>query len=112
VASVVQVEPEEALERSVQMWEEAYRQFGHASVMSARAAKSDKSAAWQFAEASRAVSPTWRQIAVVGDLPWWTLAAVESAAQAFEGQAREWEARREIELVPDGSPAGRGSWSE
>jgi hypothetical protein len=45
-----------------------------------------------MAAASWAVAAAWRQIAATTTLPWWTLAAIESAAAAFETQAREYEA--------------------
>ena len=34
----------------------------------------------------------YEQIATATTLPWWTLAAIESAAGAFESQARDYEA--------------------
>ena len=47
-----------------------------------------------MASASWAVAAAWRQIATATTLPWWTVAAIESAAAAFEAQAREYEARK------------------
>jgi hypothetical protein len=44
-----------------------------------------------MAAASWAVAAAWRQIAAATRLPWWVLAAIESAAGAFEAQAREYE---------------------
>jgi len=42
---------------------------------------------------TRAVAAAWRQIASGTALPWWALAAIESAAGAFESQARDYETR-------------------
>jgi hypothetical protein len=43
-----------------------------------------------MAAASRAVAAAWRQIDTT-DLPWWTVAALESAAAAFEEQAQKYD---------------------
>jgi hypothetical protein len=77
----------------VRVWEGAYRQYGQVSEMAARMPADDPAAAWHMATASWNVAAAWREIATVGRLPWWLLAAVESAAEAFESQARDWEAR-------------------
>ncbi len=50
-----------------------------------------------MASASWAVAAAWRQIATTTTLPWWTLAALESAAAAFESQALDWETRAKNE---------------
>ena len=80
-----------ASEKSVRVWEAAYRQYGRAWEMTARCGKGDPVAAREMATASWAVAAAWRQIASATRLPWWTLAALESAAGAFEAQAREYE---------------------
>lgn len=80
-----------ASEKSIQAWEAAYRQYGHAWETTARCGKSDPTAARDMAAASWAVAAAWRQIASATRLPWWVLAALESAAGAFESQAREYE---------------------
>jgi hypothetical protein len=77
--------------KSTRVWEEAYRQYGRAWENTARSGKDDPAAAREMATASRAVAAAWRQIATATTLPWWTLAAIESAAGAFESQAREYE---------------------
>jgi hypothetical protein len=82
-------------DKSVRVWEVAYRRYGRAWETTARSAKGDPVAAGEMASASWAVAAAWRQIAVATTLPWWTLAAIESAAGAFEAQAREYEAREE-----------------
>ena len=78
-------------EKPIRVWETAYRQYGHAWETTARCGKSDPTAARDMAAASWAVAAAWRQIASATRLPWWVLAALESAAGAFESQAREYE---------------------
>jgi hypothetical protein len=87
-------------ETSVAAWETAYRLYGEASAQSLRVPEGDPAAAGQMAATSSAVAAAWRRIATTGQLPWWSLAAVESAAQAFDAQARDWDTR-----------AGRGDGS-
>ena len=62
---------------AIAAWEEAYREYEKAT---------------DVAVASRAVAAAWRNLAVTFELPWWLLAAVHSAAEAFDLQARAWEA--------------------
>jgi hypothetical protein len=78
-------------DKSIRAWEAAYRQYGRAWETTARCGKSDPTAARDMAAASWAVAAAWRQIASATQLPWWVLAALESAAGAFESQAREYE---------------------
>ena len=80
-----------ASEKSTRVWEVAYRQYGRAWETTARCGKGDPVAAREMAAASWAVAAAWRQIAAATRLPWWVLAAIESAAGAFEAQAREYE---------------------
>ena len=80
-----------ASEKSMHIWEAAYRQYGRAWETTARCGKNDPTAAREMATASWAVAAAWRQIASATRLPWWALAALESAAGAFESQAREYE---------------------
>ncbi len=82
-----------ASEESARAWEGAYRQYGRAWEWTARSPKSDPAAAREMASASWAVAAAWRQIVAATTLPWWALAAIESAAAAFEAQARDWETR-------------------
>lgn len=77
--------------KSTRVWEATYRQYGRAWETTARSGKGDPAAAREMAAASWAVAAAWRQIAAATTLPWWTLAAIESAAGAFESQAREYE---------------------
>jgi hypothetical protein len=46
-----------------------------------------------MASASWDVATAWRDIATATALPWWSLAAVRAAADAFETQARDWHAQ-------------------
>jgi hypothetical protein len=77
--------------KSTRVWEAAYRQYGRAWENTARSGKGDPVAAREMAAASWAVAAAWRQITAATTLPWWALAAIESAAGAFESQAREYE---------------------
>lgn len=86
-----------ASETSVRAWEGAYRHYGRAWEWTARSPKGDPAAAREMASTSWAVAAAWRQIAAAATLPWWMLAALESAAAAFESQAREWETREKSE---------------
>ena len=86
-----------ASEKSVRAWEGAYRHYGRAWEWTARCPKGDPAAAREMASASWSVAAAWRQIATATTLPWWTLAALESAAAAFESQARDWETRAKNE---------------
>jgi len=81
---------------SVCAWEGAYRRYGRAWEWTARS-QSDPAAAREMASASWMVAAEWRQIATATALPWWTVAALESAAAAFEAQARDYEARTKSE---------------
>ncbi len=78
-------------EQRARAWEAAYRHYGQIWELTARSPKDDPAAAREMAAASRAVAAAWRQIATATTLPWWALAAVESAAGAFESQAYEYE---------------------
>jgi hypothetical protein len=82
-----------ASEQCARAWETAYRHYGHVWELTARSPKSDPAAAREMAAASWAVAAAWRQIATATSLPWWTFAAIESAAGAFESQAVEYETK-------------------
>ena len=82
-----------ASDNTVRAWEVAYRRYGHAWEATARSGKGDPTATHEMAAASWAVAAAWRQIATATTLPWWVLAAIESAAGAFEAQAQEYETR-------------------
>ena len=84
-----------ASDNAVRAWEASYRRYGHAWEATARSGKGDPVAAREMAAASWAVAAAWRQIATATTLPWWALAAIESAAGAFEAQAREYETHEE-----------------
>jgi hypothetical protein len=80
-------------EQVVRAWEGTYRQYAQVNEMVTRMTEDDPVGAWHLATVSWAAAKAWREIATVSRLPWWLLAAVESAAEAFEAQARDWEAR-------------------
>ena len=79
-----------AAEQCTRAWEAAYRHYGHVWELTALSPKGDSAAAREMAAASRAVAAAWRQINTT-DLPWWTVAALESAAAAFEEQAQKYD---------------------
>src|SRR5436309_727807 len=79
-----------AAEQCAHAWEAAYRHYGHVWELTARSPKGDPAAAREMAAASRAVAAAWRQIDTT-TLPWWTVAALESAAAAFEEQAHKYD---------------------
>jgi hypothetical protein len=87
--------------RVTRAWERAYRRYGQAWETLARSGKGDPVAAREMAAASRAVAATWRRIPAAISLPWWTLAAVESAAATFDAQARDYEAHDSSEENTD-----------
>ncbi len=84
-----------ASDNAVRAWEASYRRYGHAWETTARSGKGDPVAAREMAAASWAVAAAWRQIATATALPWWALAAIESAAGAFEAQVRDYETHEE-----------------
>jgi hypothetical protein len=90
----------------IRSWESAYKQYGHVNEMAGRLPSDDPAAAWQMATASWEVAERWREIAGVVRLPWWLLAAVESAAAAFEAQARYWDARENSAESDSDQPVG------
>jgi hypothetical protein len=74
-------------------WEAAYRRYGEASKVAASAISGDPNATHHMVSASREMAVAWRALEAVPDLPWWVLAAVSHAAQAFEFQAQDWNAQ-------------------
>ncbi|HEX5403523.1 MAG TPA: hypothetical protein VFX16_14615 [Pseudonocardiaceae bacterium] len=88
----------------VRAWQTAYTQYGQTRDVTARMPADDPAAAWHMATASRAVANAWREITTVARLPWWMLAAVEAAMEAFESQARYWEEKENTEGL-DGDPS-------
>jgi hypothetical protein len=80
-----------AVDQCVRTWEGAYRHYGRMWELTARAPKSDPAAAREMAAASRAVAAAWRAIQAATPLPWWILAALQSAAAAFDEQAQKYD---------------------
>ena len=89
-------------ENMVERWESAYCRYGNAS--RASTGGGDQNTAHEMADASRQVANAWREMERQSGLPWWVLAALVAAAQAFEAQARDWSTRAEFAWPPD---AGR-----
>lgn len=77
----------------VRDWEQAYGHYGASSEVVARTGQPSAATAQDMASASWAVAESWHAIACNPELPWWMLAALKSAAQAFEEQAHYWQAR-------------------
>ena len=86
-----------------QRWESAYRRYGETSTTVAVARSGDRGVAAEMAAASSDVAAMWRELESSVDLPWWMLAALSAAAQAFEFQARDWKARADdVSPLDDG----------
>lgn len=81
-------------------WEAAYRLY--TDTVDSHGAHATASASWQVARA-------WRDIAEhAGSLPWWLRAALETAAEAYEEQAREF--NRQAHTAEHGSAQRDGAW--
>lgn len=89
-------------EELVRRWESAYRRYGEASKTAVSAVPGDRGAAGEMAAASSEVAAAWRAMESIVDLPWWILAALVAAAQAFEFQARDWNARADAWPLDNG----------
>jgi transposase len=79
--------------RLVMQWEDAYRQYGAAFDHATRQEAGDPQAAEAVASASWQIAGVWRDMATAVPLPWWLLAALRAAADAFETQAHGWHVR-------------------
>ena len=84
----------------VQRWEAAYQRYGEASKVSVATVVGDQGVAREMVVASHEVATAWRSLESTPDLPWWALAAVAAAAEAFEFQAQEWMIRAESLVGP------------
>ena len=93
--------------RLVERWEAAYRRYGQASTRAARSQPGDRQAARAVASTSAQVALHWRDIARTEGLVWWMLAALRAAADAFEAQARDWQARADYAAGSPPSPVDR-----
>jgi hypothetical protein len=89
--------PSVAADQCVRAWEGAYRHYGRIWELTARAPKGDPAAAREMAAASRAVAAAWRAIEAATIVPWWTVAALQSAAAAFDEQAQKYDTRENNE---------------
>ncbi|SES28429.1 hypothetical protein SAMN04487818_109332 [Actinokineospora terrae] len=61
----------------VQRWEAVYARYGWTGPEG-------------VAEASEDVGALWREMAAVPGCPWWLVAGLVTAAEAFDAQGREW----------------------
>jgi hypothetical protein len=89
-------------QRLVQRWEAVYREYGMASERVGSTVPGDRAVARHMARASQDVAAVWRAMAVEPEMPWWSVAALGAAAQAFEYQARDWAARAKQDAVGSG----------
>lgn len=71
-------------------WEEAYWKYNEADQRMGNRPPVPE-LVQEYVSVTRAVARAWRNLVAERDQPWWVLAAVDSAAEAFETQAREWE---------------------
>jgi hypothetical protein len=93
-------------EELARRWEAVYREYGLASEMVNTAEPGDRAVARHMARASEDVAAVWRLMVNEPDLPWWAVAALVAAAQAFEYQARDWAARAKYESSVGGPRKG------
>lgn len=94
----------------VTRWEAVYRDYGLASEMVDSSEPGDGAVARHMARASRELALVWREMAGEPHLPWWLVAGLRAAAQAFENQARDWGARAKHVETPGGARhGGRGT---
>lgn len=87
-------------EELVQRWEAVYAEYGRASEMVNNSEPGDRAVARHMALASGNVALVWRQMSAEPDMPWWSVAALSAAAQAFEFQSRDWTARAKYDVQP------------
>ena len=73
----------------VARWEAAYRQYADLTRTAGRE-PAEPASSEALASVSWEVAAAWRDIATSSPLPWWALAALRAAAEAFERQARRW----------------------
>lgn len=91
-------------EELTRRWEAVYREYGLASEMVNTSEPGDRAVARHMARASEDVAGVWRLMVKEPDLPWWAVAALVAAAQAFEYQARDWAARAKYDRESAGPP--------
>jgi hypothetical protein len=89
-------------ERLVQRWEAVYREYGMASARVSSTEPGDRAVARHMARASADVAAVWREMAGATGMPWWLVAALSGAAQAFEYQSRDWSARARHDSASNG----------
>ena len=90
----------------VSRWEAVYREYGTASQRLSSSEPGDRSVARLMARASADVAAVWREMSGESDMPWWLVAALGAAAQAFEYQARDWSARAKQRSAANGAGPG------
>jgi hypothetical protein len=99
----------------VAAWEDAYRSYTSAwQLVQLNGFASDEDAE-HTAGTAYAVAETWQELAKWRGLPWWTVAALESAAEGFRDVSEDWRnlaggvvATPEFRRVPSPIQRGRG----
>lgn len=97
----------------VAQWEQAYRNYTHASQWADRADRNVE-AAQAMAASSWEVAQLWRAMAGLPAQPWWIVAGLRAAAEAFNSQANTWHdramqppSRRATHIRQEGQPFAR-----
>jgi hypothetical protein len=80
-------------EELVRRWETVYGAYGVVTKSIATTEPGNRALARRMARASADVAAVWREMAAEPGMAWWAVAALGTAAQAFEFQARDWAAR-------------------
>ncbi|MGC7095602.1 hypothetical protein ACPZ19_13110 [Amycolatopsis lurida] len=86
----------------IQEWEYLYREYQSASNDMARLRPPPTDVIERYARVSQEVATAWRALLPGEKQPWWIVAAVESAAQAFAEQAKRWAAVAAGEIDKEG----------
>lgn len=73
-------------EELVQAWQVVYGEY----LSVAQSPAATWAAQTELARSSAGVAAAWRDIVATPGLTWWLVAALTSAAEAFERQAQEW----------------------
>src|SRR6184192_1060520 len=109
-----------AFHELVRAWEQAYRDY--MAAWEHGSAVLSPTNAQNTASAAQRVSRAWHELAKSRGLPWWCVAALESAAEGFEELAKEWagkagrhdgqlgRARRDVDRRAGSGTDGRGDW--
>ncbi|WP_162788598.1 hypothetical protein [Amycolatopsis albispora] len=94
----------------VREWERLYQEYQYASNDMTRLRPAPRDVVERYSRVSAELAQAWRAV-LAGEHkpPWWVVAAVESAAQAFTDQAQRWAAvaAGQVGELGDSSPPVR-----